>query len=149
MEGAWGGGKVGRLRVLVGRSHVGLAGVPWHAAGPPMITSPTIGIAHCGSRCDAAESMLRLDEYSMPDCQAVSGRVTVRPGYIVMHSVTHSFPSAPFLFWRTLPRFQGEDGHPLYSQFDDNGVPTHNAKGEEVNKVSRTVNLEFWNSLEF
>ncbi|CAN0508558.1 unnamed protein product, partial [Laminaria digitata] len=33
----------------------------------------------------------------------------------------------------------GEDGKPLYSQFDDKGVPTHNALGEEVNKASRTA----------
>lgn len=34
---------------------------------------------------------------------------------------------------------QGEDGKPLYTQFDDNGVPTHDAAGEAIvkNKVGQ------------
>ncbi len=38
--------------------------------------------------------------------------------------------------------WQGEDGKPLYTQFDDNGVPTHDAAGEAIvkNKVSQENN---------
>lgn len=31
---------------------------------------------------------------------------------------------------------KGEDGTPVYSRFDEKGVPTHNAQGEEINRAS-------------
>ncbi|CAN0110178.1 unnamed protein product [Ascophyllum nodosum] len=31
---------------------------------------------------------------------------------------------------------KGENGEPVYSKFDEQGVPTHNVKGEEINRAS-------------
>lgn len=52
-------------------------------------------------------------------------------------------PPRCILYFLVEPHYvlKGDDGNPLYSQFDDNGVPSLNAKGEEVSKVSHTVNL--------
>lgn len=33
---------------------------------------------------------------------------------------------------------QGEDGKPLYSKFDEDGLPTHDAAGEEFGKASNS-----------
>lgn len=47
--------------------------------------------------------------------------------------------------WASSSSAQGEDGKALYTQFDDNGVPTHDADGEPIvkNKARRT-NALLW-----
>eukprot|EP00903_Cladosiphon_okamuranus_P021396 g19666.t1 len=41
-------------------------------------------------------------------------------------------------------RLKGEDGKDLYTQFDDNGVPTHNAAGEEIAAKSKKKLKKDW-----
>ena len=37
---------------------------------------------------------------------------------------------------------QGEDGKPLYTQFDESGFPTHDAAGEAITKSKSKVRHE-------
>ncbi|CAN0008326.1 unnamed protein product, partial [Sphacelaria rigidula] len=42
-----------------------------------------------------------------------------------------------------LKSMKGDDGKSLYSKFDDDGVPTHDAAGEELSKKAKNVKKEW------